>query len=83
MATGDERDAGAGGGISVGGNVTGSSVASGRNITATVTFGGHDAEERRRVLEALAAIQAELARLPGPGSPHRTGGKTRFPCHCG
>jgi hypothetical protein len=34
-----------------------------------VTFGGSDAAERRRVLEALAAVQAELAQLSGPKAP--------------
>jgi hypothetical protein len=66
MAGEEKRDGVVGGSISVGGSVTGSALASGKNITATVTFSGSDAEERKRVLEALAAIQAELAVLSGP-----------------
>lgn len=66
MAADERRDGDVGGSISVGGNAIGSAVASGQNITATVIFRGADAAERQRVLGALAAIQAELARLPGP-----------------
>jgi len=67
---GAQRVAGAvGGAISVGGHVTGSALSSGQNIKATVVFAGPDGAERERVLEALSAIQAELARLTGPKAP--------------
>jgi hypothetical protein len=52
-----------------GAGVTGSVLATGENITATVTFSGSDAAERQRVLEALAAIDAGLARLSGSKAP--------------
>ena len=62
----DDEKQNVGGGISVGGNAIGSALASSKNITATVTFGGPDAAKRQRVLEALAASRAELAWLSGP-----------------
>lgn len=58
-----------GGTIQVGGNAIGSALSSGQNIEATVVFGGSDGDERQRVLEALSAIQAELARFSGPKAP--------------
>lgn len=58
-----------GGNISVGGNVTGAALTSGTNNTVAVTYTGADAAERQRVSEALAAIRAELARLPGAKAP--------------
>jgi hypothetical protein len=55
--------------ISVGGDVTGAALVTGRRNIATVIYTGTDAPERQPVLEALAAIQTELARLPGPKAP--------------
>jgi hypothetical protein len=58
----DEKSKGSvAGNISVGGNVTGSALTSGQNDTATITFSGPDAAQRQQVLEALAAIQTQLA----------------------
>ena len=65
----DESGSRTGGNIHIGGDVTGGAVASGKKNSQMVSFNSPDAEERRQVLQALTAIQAELAKLSGPTAP--------------
>jgi hypothetical protein len=68
----EDEKSNVGGNINVGGNAIGSALTSGQNITATVTFGGPNAAEHQRVLEALAAKRRFATRTPVFGaSPPR------------
>jgi hypothetical protein len=53
------------GNIKVGGNVVGSAIAAGNRNVQTVTFSGSDAAERKKVLDALQAVQIALNELKG------------------